>query len=368
MQFQVEQETLFTAVQHAIRAVDARVALPILSGLYIEVTEDTLVVSGASGELYVRVHIPVGLVLEKGHTVLPARFFFELLRRLPTGPIEILTEGERIRVRQGDVDFRLSPMDPDDFPPFPEEEGAVTFSLVGERLQRALRGVLFAASASDTRPILKGIQWRASGDELVFVATDSHRLARRSLSLDFSLESSAVAIPPAARIEDVLPLFDGEDVWRITFGKSTLVFRREGFEIALRLLEGMYPETDNLLASEAQTTFLATVETFREALERAALIVQKSSQPTVRLEAQGGALVLSANHPELGSYREILPTENFEGEELSIWFNVRYLLDALKGWGEERAVFQFNGSWKPFVVRPELDPGWVHLIVPVKIP
>ncbi|MBE3550076.1 MAG: DNA polymerase III beta subunit [Brockia lithotrophica] len=368
MQLHVEREVLFSAVQQAIRAVDARVALPILSGLYLEVVGDRLVIAGASGELYVRVQIPVDLAAEEGRTVLPARFFFNLLRRLPSGPVEIAVEEERVRVRQGDVEFRLSPMDPEDFPPFPEEVGAVSISLAGERLERALRSVLFAASSSDTRPILKGVRWRAAGEELVFVATDSHRLARRVLPLEIPVDPPVEAIPPAARLEDILPLLDEADLWRLTFGKSTLVFRREGLEIALRLLEGVYPETDNLLTLEAQTTFLVAVEPFREALERAALVVQKSAQPTVRLDAEGGALVLSANHPELGSYREILPVEGFEGEKLSIWFNVRYLLEALKGWEEERAVLQFNGSWKPFLVRPELDPGWVHLIVPVKIP
>ena len=190
MKFEIVRDELLDALNDVMKAISQKVAIPILTGIKIEVDEKGMTMTGSDSDITIRTFIPaekdgeqIIRVFEKGSIVLQAKVFSEIVRKLPTNDVTIEVEnGLQTHIRSGKSEFKLIGSDPEDYPILPEVKDDNSFSLPSDLMKSIIRETVFAVSQQETRPILTGVHWEAKDEKLVCVATDSHRLARRLTS------------------------------------------------------------------------------------------------------------------------------------------------------------------------------------------
>ncbi|PTQ56691.1 MAG: DNA polymerase III beta subunit [Candidatus Carbobacillus altaicus] len=361
------------------RAIDNRAVIPILSGIHIEVHDDTLDMIATNHELTIIHHlkpnnektedVPTLQILEDGAVVAPAKLLLDITRRMKADSLEITTDHhQNITLTQGDLSYQIHGMNPEEYPLPPTFEESTEVRLESEAFRELLDKVSFAASRDESRPVLKGVRLMQEGKKLIATATDSHRLAESNMTLTTDeVVLKEPIILPAKHIPDIIALLSEEkETVYLQTDLRTLALKGQTFDLFLRLLNGTYPDTRMIIPKTGKSIVETDREPLLQALERALVIAQYNRNQTVRLTADEGTIMLYTVHPELGTFSEPLSGSTPQGEALSIWFNGQYLLDALKHLKQDRIVFWFNGALSPFVVKEKAADHILHLIVPVK--
>ena len=235
-------------------------------------------------------------------------------------------------------------------------------------LKQLINETAFAASVQESRPILTGVHFVLSDNkELKTVATDSHRMSQKVITLDKNGDNFDVVIPSRSLREFTSVFSDDIETVEVFFANNQILFRSEHISFYTRLLEGNYPDTDRLIPTEFNTEATFNVANLRFAMERARLLSNATQNGTVKLEFKNGVVSSHVHSPEVGRVNEEIDTSAVSGEDLSISFNPTYLIEALKAIDSEQVVIRFISSVRPFTLVPEEnEQGFIQLITPVR--
>ncbi|WP_221567515.1 DNA polymerase III subunit beta [Alkalihalobacillus sp. TS-13] len=378
MKFVMNRDQLVDSVQDVMKAVSTRTTIPILTGIKIEAHEDGVTLTGSDSDISIERFIPAEedgyehVEVEKpGSIVLQARFFSEIVKKLPDSKIELeVSERFATRIRSGSSEFNLNGLDPQEYPRLPEVQENNKFSVQADLLKTLIRQTVFAVSTSETRPILTGVNWHIENGELNCVATDSHRLASRVATVEATseeLEFSNVVIPGKSLTELSKILDDSSELIDIVLTESQVLFKAKNILFFSRLLDGNYPDTSKLIPNESKTEMVISSKEFLQAIDRASLLAKEGRNNVVKLSTlDDGEIEISSNSPEIGRVFEHVSTESFEGDELKISFSAKYMMDALKAMDCSEVHIQFTGAMRPFVLTPLEEKTIKQLILPVR--
>lgn len=376
MKFEIIRERLVEGLNDVMKAVSSKTTLPILTGIKIDVTGEGVRLTGSDSDITIQTFIPaeedgkqVINILEGGSIVLPAKFFGEIVRKLPTNDVEIEVTGNfQTHIRSGKSEFHLIGLDAIEYPQLPDVKDDHMFSIPADLLKTINRETVFAVSSSETRPVLTGVHWEIKEDELVCVATDSHRLARRKTKLEsLPKDEYSVVIPGKSLNELNKILADTKDPVEIVMTSQQVLFKSKHILFFSRLLEGSYPDTSRLIPSEHKTQVTVNGRSLLQAIDRASLLAREERNNVVRFSTIGnGEIEVSSNSPEVGKVEEQLPAEKIDGEELKISFSAKFMMDALKAIDGQDVVIEFTGAMRPFVLKSALDDSVLQLILPVR--
>ena len=237
-------------------------------------------------------------------------------------------------------------------------------------LYAALAGheTAFAASVQESRPILTGVHFVLTDNRsLKTVATDSHRMSQKKITLEKNGDNFDVVIPSRSLREFTAVFTDEIETVEVFFANNQILFRSENISFYTRLLEGNYPDTDRLIPTEFTSVLTFNTSDLRAAMERARLLSNATQNGTVKLEIAGGIVSAHVNSPEVGRVNEEIDTESVTGEDLTISFNPTYLIDALKAIDSEKVTISFISSVRPFTLVPSEDTeNFIQLITPVR--
>ena len=367
MKLRCERDVLADALSVAGRAVASRGALPVLSGVRMELAGDQLTLTGSDLELTVSVRITVS-GLADGVAVVPSRLVNDIVRALEPGAVEVETTEDAARIASGRSEFSLKPLPADEFPRVAPVEGdEVRFD--ADALVGALRQVLPAASTDDNRPILTGVLLAASdpqeGSEgLRLVATDSYRLAVVDLPGVSVLSSGkSVLVPSRALSELSKALGDGGEI-TLRLGERDASFTADGTTITTRLIEGDYPNYQGLIPSNQPNMLTVNRDALMEALRRVKLLARDATP--VRLQMSSEGLELRAVTQDVGEGSESLDA-GYDGDELTVAFNPDYLLAGIEAAGGDEVCLATIDSLKPAVVRNPTTADFLYLLMPVRV-
>lgn len=231
-----------------------------------------------------------------------------------------------------------------------------------------IKQTVFAVSSMETRPILTGVNINISENNLNFVATDSHRLASRKLSIpETDIEFNNVVVPGKSLTELNKILDDSEDMVEISVTNNQILFKTKHLNFLSRLLDGNYPETSRLIPDQSKTTIQVKTKEFLGTIDRASLLARDEKNNVVRLTTKENNLIeISSNSPEVGNVTEDISVQAMEGEELKISFSSKYMIDALKAIEYDEVTISFTGAMRPFIIRPVDDDSILQLILPVR--
>ena len=371
MKLRAERTEFADAVSWATRTVGARVTLPALSGVLLEAADGRLTCRATDLEVAAEVSIPVEIT-EPGRVLLPGRLLAQLVARFPNAPVQLEGDSDRVEITCGRATFHVRGMQVEDFPtlaaPSPD---APTGRLKSDAFARLVSQVARAASTDDGRPVLTGVQLNASDGVLTAAATDSYRLAVRSVTFDEAVEG--IALVPARSLQEAAKAaaeVGGGVTVVLEEGQVSFLFGDR--RLTTKLIEGSFPNYRALLPDAHETSVVVDRAALAEALQRVAIVAMGQANTPVTLHFADGSVDLQATNQEMGDAAEALPAE-IDGEGLSISFNPAFLLAGLDATGTERIRIELRDGLKPAVLRPVVADGeestddLTYLLMPMRV-
>jgi DNA polymerase-3 subunit beta len=362
VKFRCERDTLAEAVATAQRTVASRTgALPVLQDLRITASGDGLELVGSDLEITNRVQVPAE-VEETGVAVVP-KMLGDIVRKLEPGPVMVTVTGDEAVITAGrfSTSLRLKPAE--DYPRLASNDGqgvrldAAAFAL-------ALRQVVRAASKDDLRPILTGVLLTTHGGGLRLVATDSYRLAVRDLKGVSMLAEGQRVLVAAKGLAEVQRLA-GDGEIEVVLRERDVVFRTSRAEVTARLIEGDFPNYEQLIPSGYPNRLVINRSSLMEALDRVQIVGQNRDNAAVRLTMSAGGLDLSMSAQDVGNAQESVDAK-FEGTELTVAFNPMFLHDGIDAVDTEEIVLETVDPLKPATLHAADNGDFLYLLMPVR--
>ena len=363
MKFRCERDALAEALGTATRAVAARGgALPVLSGVRLELSGDRLTLAGSDLDLTIQVGAQVAGDGD-GVVVVPARLLVDIVRALEPGAVHVDTEGDEARISSGRSQFAVRTLAAEDFPRLAEAAGEEV-TLGAEAFADALRQVVRAASQDDARPILTGVLMAAEGDGLRLVATDSYRLAVRDLRGTSVLREGQQVLVPSKALGELARVLSGADEVVLRLGERDATFSVGEARVSTRLIEGEFPNYRQLIPSSYPNRLTVGREALLDAVRRVRLLAREATP--VRLHLGGDGLELSAITQDVGQAHEDLDAK-YEGTEMVIAFNPEYLADGVEAISGDEVSLETLDALRPAVVRTVDGSDYLYLLMPVRV-
>jgi DNA polymerase III subunit beta len=294
MKFTITREKLQEGLAAVGGSIPTRTTLPVLSNLLIEAEEGGVRLSGTDLDTAVSVRVPAE-VEEHGAITAPARKLQEIARELPPSPVSMATQGDAITITGGRSRFRLNGLPKDEFPAFPSVPFDGSWKLTGSELQQLITHVSFAVSTEETRPILNGVLWELREEEMRMVATNGHRLAKMSLPRKGGADGSTgdLIVHPRALMQ-VQKLFGPDAEVEIARSENHLGFRGgsagggdpQAVQIFTRLIEGPYPNYEQVIPKDNDKTLIAEKTALTGAIRRMAIVASDQTH-RIRLSLGG---------------------------------------------------------------------------------
>lgn len=367
--------TSFTQqLQTVQRAISSKTTMPILTGVKIDLSNNGLTLTGSNADISIESFLSSEdekaqmTVESSGSIVLQARFFSEIIRRLPEDHVTLeVLENNQVEITSGKANFLVNGLDPESYPHLPTVDRQKEIQLPVDMLNKLINETVFSVSQHESRPILTGVHFMLKNQRLLAVATDSHRLSQRIIPLENDNGQFDIVIPGKSLTELSRSLTDEEDTVQISIMENQVLFETKNMKFYSRLLEGKYPDTDRLIPSSFNTEIEFAVPALLAAIERASLLSHESRNNIVRLNISEDSIVLHGNSPEVGKVEEDLKYEKVSGDPLEISFNPDYMKDALRAFGDTTIRISFISAVRPFTLEPTEGQGdFLQLITPVR--
>lgn len=373
--FSINKTYFLQALNTTKRAISHKNAIPVLSTVKLAVETEGITLTGSNGQISIEYFIPISeenaglLITSTGSLLLEANFFISVVSSLPEVSLEVRgIEKNQIILTSGKSEITLKGKDSEQYPRLQDMQTENPLVLDTKTLKNVIAETAFAASLQESRPILTGVHLVLTDHEtLKTVATDSHRLSQRKLSLEKKSDNFDVVIPSRSLKEFASVFTDDIEQVEIFFSNNQILFRSEHISFYTRLLEGTYPDTDRLISQNSNTDMTFNRDQLRYAMERARILSNATTNGTVKLEVVSGAVSAHVNSPEVGQVHEELDAISVTGEDLTISFNPTYLIEALKAMTSEQVSLSFISSVRPFTLVPVDSQGeFIQLITPVR--
>jgi DNA polymerase III subunit beta len=376
MKFRCERDDLVEAVQFASRAISNRATLPVLSGLRVEAGESGIVrIAATDLELTMETAFQAG-VDEPGKAIVPGRLFGEMSRSLGPGQVTLLGGDGELEIGSGRGEFRVKALAAADYPALPIDESDEKTAEVGVKvdagaLGTALSQVIRAASGDESRQVLTGVLWELGEGDITLAATDSYRLAVRSLPVEGGPSEPRNVVVPARTLGELARVLQaGARSVEARVREKLIVFTvqpsaEDASEqiIGSRFIEGEFPKYRQLIPEGYPNRILVEREALLEVTRRVGLLAQDNMPVKLHL---GEELEISAQTPDVGEGQEVIDAE-YEGEPLVIAFNPQFLVDGASAIASEKVTLQAGDGLKPAILRAEGDESYTYLLMPVRL-
>jgi DNA polymerase-3 subunit beta len=368
------QENLSRGLNIVGRAVATRTTLPITQNVLIKTDQSRLKLAATNLEMAISGWIGAK-VEEEGEITVPARLLTEFVSTLPNDKIDItlLPKSKTLELKCARFEARISGVDARDFPPIPTVEDGIQTSISAEALHQAIKQVVFAAASEESRPVLTGVDAIFDGNQLTLAAADGFRLAVYKLTLDNPVAEKAEVIIPARTLAELDRLMTDEKeavTIQVNPRKSQVLFRLSNIEFVSQLVQGSFPQYNQLIPQTTGSKATIDVKQFLAAVKTASIFARDSSG-IVRIkvmpsgsELNPGTLEISARAEEVGDNEGKIDAA-VEGTEAKIAFNGKYLLDVLSVLPQEKVTLETTSSSSPGVLRPVGADNYVHVVMPM---
>lgn len=373
MQWVASRDSLYQAVGAAQRASATRVIQPVLANLLFQAdASGQVMVTGTDMDFTIRVAF-AAQVIAPGAMTISAKKLAEILAKLPSGSdVTLQGEGGMVHLQCGNTRIDLRTLPAEDFPLPQALEGGQTVTVELPALVQAVQQTAFAAANFETNNVLGGVYFKLSPGMLEMAATDGSRLARAiQTSSVTEVAQETAAIIPVRVLMEVMKLLGSADANQpvtMTLTDGQIQFTTQEFTITSRLLEGQYPQYQQLIPAENTIVALANRKKLISSLELSAVMANERTHVVkLMFDKHSQELVLAANTPEQGDSKDVVPVE-YNGEEpLQIAFNYKFLLDALKVIESDDVRMETNGALAPTVFRAKDKDNYLCLVMPVQV-
>lgn len=337
--------------------------LPILSNLLLETKKNKLQIIATDMEVGVLTTCAAE-IKEEGSVTVPARKFYDIVKELPEGTIELLvSKNHTVQIKSGRSVFKVMGMDKEDYPQLPEPSFENAIEIDQGVLKEAIQLTCFAVSRDETRYVLNGILLAVKGDLFRCVATDGRRLAFFETKLSSKQKKEVEIIIPSKAAQELAKLLTWEGTVKVSVFQNKIIFCVADTFLSATLIEGKFPNYEQVIPKTKTTTVEIEKNEFLQCLRRAALLTSTEA-PAAKLDFLKGRVMITARTPNLGEAKEEV-NSRMEGKEMTIGFNPDYLMDVLKNLDVDNITFSLSEPDKPGVVSGK--EGYFYVIMPMQI-
>ncbi|GAF36845.1 DNA polymerase III subunit beta [Lentilactobacillus farraginis] len=377
MKFTISRTAFTKALNIVSRAISTKTTIPILTGLKLQAAQSGLILTGSDADISIETTLksddPDNLlaVQSEGAIVLPARFFTDIVKKLPEETLTIeVGENFQTMITSGQSSFTINGLDANNYPHLPEIETTNSIPLAGDLLKQIISQTVIAVSNQESRPILTGVHFILSENNFLAVATDSHRLSQRKVTLEKPIDGTFDFVIPGKSLTELSRMIDDnkEDIV-LSVTENQALFTIGETLFYSRLLEGNYPDTSRLIPNSHDTRIAFDAPELLASIERASLLSHESRNNVVKItvKPETKTVTIYGNSPDVGNVEEDLEPKTVEGNELEISFNPDYMKDALRSFSQATINLDFTSSLRPFTLTPTEDSeSFVQLITPIR--
>lgn len=368
MKFSCSREVLDKQLQHISRIIAIRNSMLVLSNVLLETDGKILRISGTDLDLAVTTYLPAKVEMEGTFTV-PAKILQEFVHQNPDELLSFNLEGYELVCTSTKVEARIGGIDPEEYPTLPKVEKAKKISLPLVEFCEAMKQVVIACAADQTRPVLTGVYAQFNNDEAVFAATDSFRLVERKLKIVPVQETLTILIP-GRTIQEIIRIAAGmpevQDL-ELEVSEQQLLARLGDVELYSRLITGNFPKYQAIIPSKVEAQAEVTSAEFIQALRLSGIFSQAGiSNVMLEIDKEGTFLVASYGSQKGATKNTMYAVLEKKFTPLRVAFNVKFLLDAAQAANATHLQLKFSGTTSPLVILTE-DPNYLQLVMPIRL-
>ena len=367
MDFYITKEEVVKSINLTLGVVEKRQTLPILSNVLFEVDESSLKLTATDLESEISTTSTISNFKSGGKITAPARKLSDLCRLMPDlAEIHFYLDGDNLKIETESGKYNLSTLPSEDFPVFETEDTQSQINISSHNLKNLITKTSFAMGNQDWRHYLNGLYMMIDDKVITTVATDAHRLAMATSSLNEASSESTSGIVPRKSINEIGKLVgDESENVVIQLGQTSIAANVSGTTFVSKLIEGKFPDYEQVIPSGESSLLVVDRKNFSESLSRVS-VLSSEKYKGIRIITKKDSLNISANNPEKEQGEENLSCE-YQGDEIDIAFNVNYLQEILSTIDSEKIEINFFGSEKSCLITDPNSENLKYVVMPLLI-
>ncbi len=373
MKFKVEKNDFLRLLQKTLNIIEKRSTMQILTNALLVAEGQKLVIYATDLEVSVKDECPAQVEIE-GRVAVSAKNVFDLVKELADEPVQVFKKANNwLEIRSKKALFNLVGAAAEEFPAFPEIDVKEFTRIQCQVIQEMIEKTIYSVSNDETRYHLNGVYFERSSQEnetkFRMVATDGHRLSLIDKKIEIPLlaKKEGGVIIPKKGLHELRKLLEASEGGTLEMGfeGSHLVVKKENTVLFIRLIDGKYPNYQQLIPAKMQKKVSVSKENLLSCLRRVSLLSNQKSKG-ITLSINKNAMEIYSNNPDIGDAKEELEVR-YDGEAIKIGFNAKYLMDILNNIKDEEIDIHLNDQLSPGIVRPAADPSYTCVVMPMRI-
>lgn len=358
------REKLKERVVQAERITSKNVSLPILSSVLLKTENNALVVRATNLDVGVEFTIPAK-IQNTGEVAVPASILSAILSGLFVGKnvdLEVVNDNLVVSTEKNTTVIKC--FKSDDFPTIPHIKEGQSFTLPVEKVITGVKSVWYASALSDIKPEISSVYMYHNDTNITFVATDSFRLAEKTVKDGGALEFDGVIIP-VKNIHEIVKVLEGTTKdCVVEFDKNQISFSTDDIFITSRVVNGTYPDYQQIIPSEFTTNVTVLKSDIMNALKLTNVFADKFNKVNIKADAERSVFEISSRNVNVGENMTVVDA-TIKGDSFDINFNYRYILDAFQSIFQDSVVLKYNAKREVMVIQGVSDPSFVYLVKPM---
>lgn len=367
MQFVISREALIRPLQLVTGVVERRQTLPVLSNVLLVLEGTELSLTGTDLEVELVGRVTVDSSIQEGEITVPARKLIDICKSLSDSSVlEFKLLDNKLTIKSGRSRFTLTTLPATEFPNTEEESGTQQLSIPQDLLKRLIDSTSFAMAQQDVRYYLNGMLFEVSAESLRVVATDGHRLAMQTVSMENDIaELQQLILPRKGIVELGRLIADGEGEIALSFGSNHIRATMPDYTFSSKLVDGKFPDYNRVLPKGGNKSVTGDIQELRQAFSRASILSNEKYRG-VRVVLSDGVINILANNPEQEEAEESVLVE-YTGDTLEIGFNVSYLIDVLTVLKGNRVRITLSDPNSSALLEAEEGNDAVYVVMPMRL-
>ncbi len=364
MKLESLKDKLLNAVSKAEKITGKNLTLPVLNNLLLKTKEGVLKVIATNLDLGIEITVPVNIV-EEGEVVVPGGILNSLISGdFKSSKINLETKGENLTVLTESNSTIIKTQPNDDFPTIPRLKDENSFMINSKKLIKGLKSVWYSSSTSNIKPELSSVLVYPDSKNLIFVATDSFRLAEIKIEIDSVVDFEQILIP-FKNIPDIIRIFDDiDDDIKVYLTKNQIAFEYGGIYLTSRIIDGTFPDYKQLIPKDFTTDVTVLKDDLINSLKVSNIFADKFNKITFKINPKEKVFQMTSKNSDVGE--NITKVDGvLNGEEVEISFNQKYIMDCFQSIDSDSLVLRFNGLNKPLVIKSVPDNQFTYLVMPM---
>ncbi len=370
MKFTIDKNILLESLVNVVRAINPKNIIPILNGIKFELSSDGLNLVASDSDLTIKSFIPssdIKSIDEEGTIIIQSKYIIDIIRKLPGDEVNIeVIDGLKIRIYTDNSQYNLNCLNTEDYPQIILEDSNNPIVIKSDILKSMIRQTIFAVSLQESRPLLTGLNLKINENKMEVVATDSYRLAKKTITLDETYPENIDITIPGKNINEFDKVMNDEEDVEIHLFSNKILFKYKNIIFQSSLLNGNYPNTSNLIPNEFEIIINSSLNSFYASIDRAALLTQSKDKNIVRMETNNDDLNITSYASEIGKVEDRIKVSKNTEKDIAISFSAKYMMDALKTFNEDELLILLNNDSSPIILKSIKDESLIQLILPIK--